>query len=95
MMRQQKFVDAFPQLEEPSTTDEMINAIEEFTCLMYGHKNCVDINKAGYLHFCTKYKPSLNAKPLDAIKSIEPSLFPPCKVVLIEQIKRAFYICKL
>ena len=96
MLRDEKFIEAFTKLGESSSiTAEMINAIEEFTCLMYGHKKCTEINKAGYSTFCAKYKPSLNAKPLAAIKSIEPTLFPPCQSVLIGHIKRSFYISTL
>ena len=62
---------------------------------MFGHKKETDINKALYTTFCKKYKPKTTEKPLEAIKAIEPTVFPPCRNVLLEQIKRTFFICTL
>ena len=45
--------------------------------------------------FEAKSKPKGTKRPLDGIKSIDPSTFPPCKKVLEQQIKRAWYIAKL
>ena len=93
MLKDEKFIDAFMKLRVSSSssefTEDMINTIEEFTCLLYGHKKCTDINKALDLTFCEKYK------PLAAIKSIDPTSFPPCRSVLIEHIKRSFLISTL
>ena len=54
-----------------------------------------DINEARSSYFELKCKPKATKRPLDSIKSVEPSLFPPCKKVLIQQIKRAWYVAKL
>ena len=40
-------------------------------------------------------KPKKSEKPLDSIKSVDPKSFPPCRRVLIEQIKRAWFVAKL
>ena len=99
MLKDEKFIDAFTKLGVSSSsselTEDMINTIEEFTCLLYGHKKCTDVNKALYPTFCEKYKPNLNETPLAAIKSIDPTTFPPCRSVLIVHIKRSFLISTL
>ena len=52
MLKDEKFIAAFSKLGlSCSITAEMISAIEEFTCLLYGHKKCTEINEAGYLTF--------------------------------------------
>ena len=51
------------------------------------------MSRAAY--FQSKCKPKASKRPLDSIKSVEPSLFPPCKNVLIQQIKRAWYVAKM
>ena len=70
MRKDEKFIDAFMKLGVSSSsselTEDMINTIEEFTCLLYGHKKCTDINKGLYLTFCEKYKPKLNEKPFSS-----------------------------
>ena len=45
--------------------------------------------------FEAKSKPKSNLKPLDSIKSIDPTTFPPCRNVLSLHIKRAWYIARL
>ena len=47
------------------------------------------------LHFEEKNKPNCIERPLGNIKSVEPTTFSLCKSVLIQHIKRAWYIAKL
>ena len=54
-----------------------------------------DINEARCSYFELKCKPKHTKSTLDSIKSVEPSLFLPCRQVLLQQIKRAWYIAKL
>ena len=75
--------------------DEDIDILESFTSSMFGYSKVISINEARYLHFKSKYKPKEAAKPLDCLKNIDLCLFPSCKWVLMEQIKRSWYIAKL
>ena len=62
---------------------------------MYHYKRQTDIDFVRYIMFEAKSKPNGAKRPLDGIKCIDPSTFPPCKKVLEQQIKRAWYIAKL
>ena len=99
MLKHDRFVDMFTQLGTLMSYSEMPlkmkDTIEEFTCLLHGQKNCKNINEALYSKFCEKYKPKLHEEPLANIKSVEPTLFPPCRSILIEHIKRTLYITKM
>ena len=53
------------------------------------------INEVRYLHFKSKCKPKEAAKPLDCLKNVDSCLIPPCKQVLMQQIKRSWFMAKL
>ena len=63
--------------------------------LYLGYRELTSRNKARYLHFKSKCKPKEAAKPLDCLKNADPCLFPLCKQVLMQQIKRPWFIAKL
>ena len=63
--------------------------------LYLGYRELTSRNKARYLHFKSKCKPKEAAKPLECLKNVDPCLFPLCKQVLIQQIKRSWFIAKL
>ena len=75
--------------------DEDIDVLESFTCSLFGYRKLTSINEARYLHFKSRCKPKKAAKPLDCLKNVDLCLFPQCKWVLMEQIKRSWYIAKL
>ena len=74
-------------MEEEDLTDEDIDEIESFTCSMFGYSKLTSINEARYLHSKSKCKPKEAAKPFDCFKNVDLCLFPPCKQVLMQQIK--------
>ena len=76
-------------------TNEVMETIEKFMCCLFGYTKLSDINQARCRNFEKKCKPKSASKPLDYIKSVEPTLFPPCKDVVIEQTKRAWYVSRL
>lgn len=59
---------------------------------MYGKANLCSINEARLELFLKTYKPK-GKKPLSGVKGIDGSNLPPCKSVLLQQIKRANVIC--
>ena len=92
MMKSQKFTDAFATFGEIEFTESVI---EEFVCGIYGYKRQTDINEVRHIMFEAKSKPQNSLKPLDTIKSIDPTSFPPCRKVLDLHMKRAWYIARL
>ena len=84
--------NAFAKLGYEDLTNEVMETIEKFICCLFGYTKLSDINQARCRHFETKCKPKSASKPMDYIKSVEPTLFPPCKAVIIEQTKRAWYV---
>ena len=77
-------------------TKSVMTNIESFVCEIYSHKKESNINDVRTCMFNKKAKPKSIKKPLDSIKNIDPTRFPPCQRVLItEQIKRAWFIAHL
>ena len=96
MNKNATFMAAFRKLGEDDLDEEVYNVLEEFVCHMYGFKKEKNIQKAIQVHFKLKCQPSkASGKPLDSLKSVDPKGFPPCRAVLREQIKRAWFISNL
>ena len=92
---QTRFSNAFKDLGEKEIDDLTVNIIEEFVCHMYDYKKQTSIHQVLPIVFGAKCKPKQKGQPLDSIKNIDPKTFPPCRRVLLEQIKRAWYISRL
>ena len=73
----------------------VIEIIEEYTYHLYGYTNQGDIHEVIKTHFKSKTKSKSSKKPLECIKSIEPTTSPPRRDVTIQQIKRSWFISKL
>ena len=91
MEKQQKFIDAFMVLGEEGLNEEICDAIDEYTCHLYGYRKHKHVDDALKCHFDKKCKPSATGKPFSTIKNVDPTTFMPCKRVLLQQIKRAWY----
>ena len=91
MLKSVPFVNTFNKMGEEDLSDKDIDAIESFTCSIFGYSKIKYINEARYLHFKNKCKPKAAAKPLDCLKNVDPCLLPPCKDVLMQQIKRSWF----
>ena len=72
-----------------------IDVLESFTYSISDYSKLTSVNEARYLDFKSKCKPKEAAKPLDCLKTVDLCLFPPCKRVLMEQIKISLCIAKL
>ena len=92
MLKSVLFINTFNKMGEEDLSDEDIDEIESFTCSMFGYSKLTSINEARYLHFKSKCKPKEAPKPLDCLKNVDPCLFPSCKQVLMQQIKRSWFI---
>ena len=73
---------------------DTFDVLEEFTCHLYGHKQN-DVHEIIKLHVEEKAKANCFETPLGNIISVEPRTFPPCRTVLTQHIKQAWYIAKL
>ena len=95
MLTSEEFIRVFSKMGEEPLTEEDSDVLEAFTCALFGYKKLKSINEARYVHFKSKCKPKNASKPLDFLKNVDPSLFPPCRAVWVEQIKRTWFITRL
>ena len=86
-MIHQKYLDAFLSLGDTSLEESCIKSIEEFTCALYGYSRMRNIHQVTKCEFEKKSKPKPKENPLDRIKSVDPTNFPPKYNTLYEQIK--------
>lgn len=73
-------------------SEATIKSIEKFVCEMYGTKGAESVNESRFALFMKVYSPK-GKHPMASVKGIDGSLLPPCRSVLIEQIKRSNAIC--
>ena len=95
MTKKQKFVNAFVTLGNLDLSENIMPDIEEFTCHMYGYSKNKCINDVLKTEFDKKCKPKPGKNPVDCIKSVDSTTLPPCSKVLLQQIKRAYYVVHL
>ena len=95
MTKKQKFVNAFVTLGNFNLSENIMSDIEEFMCHMYGYPENKCINDVLKTEFDKKCKPKPGKNPLDCIKSVDSTTLPPCSKVLLQQIKRAYYVAHL
>ena len=85
----------FQHLGDSPLTPDLVNNIEEFTCVMYSHPHYKNVNDALKAEFDKKCKPKAKRNPLDGIKTIDLTTLQPCLQVLLQQIKPAWFIVNL
>ena len=95
MVKSEEFISVFSKMGEVNLTDDDLQLLESFVCVLYGYGKMTSIDEARFLHFKNKCKPKEESKPLDSIKNVDPCSFPPCKKVLMEQIKRSWFVSRL
>ncbi len=69
----------------------VVSKLEAFVCEMYVKPSITSVNWARYEHFLQDFEPDECSEPLKALRGVEPSVFPPCRVVLLQKIKRTNY----
>ena len=94
-IKKEKFANAFSKLGEGEMSHEVFLTIEEYVCSVYGFKCDHNINEIIRKMFEERSKPKFAERTLDCIKSLYPNKFPPCRAVLKQHIKRAWFITKL
>ena len=86
MMKHQKYLDAFSSLGNASLEESCIKSIEEFTCALYGYSRMTNIHQVIKCEFEKRSKSKPKGNPLDRIKSVDPTTFPPNYNTIYEQI---------
>ena len=94
-LKDAKFVKVFGSLGSIPLEQQMFEEIERYVCIMYGFIRTCKNNDVIKSMFEEKSKPTISTCPLENIKSIDPTMFPPCKVLLEQQTKRAWFIAHL
>lgn len=73
--------------------EEKIQRVQEFTALLYGIKQCYNINDARYQLFQKTYATTKDKEHfIKKIKGIESNLIPPCWISLKQKILRTIYV---
>lgn len=88
-----KAFEALGEGQEVSSNSK--DALESFTCDLYGQTSTENVNTARCQMYNKKYRPSVKEKPLDKIKGMDASRVLPCKEVLLLKIARDNYVCYL
>ncbi len=86
-----QFLEALAELVNSATEA----ALEEFVCAIYGKEQLHDVNESRKDIFETICMPRDDERPLEKVKSLEPTAMPPCKTALIQHIKRANLIARM
>ena len=84
-LKDAKFVKVFGSLGSIPLEQQMFEEIERYVCIMYGFIRTCKNNDVIKSMFEEKSKPTISTCPLENIKSIDPTNFPPCKVLLEQQ----------
>lgn len=96
-----KFQEAFIQLHsgraELTTSSEVFRVLEEYVCRLYTLKTKSDVNKGRYELFEKSYKCNNQDETIVKKKIVgyDPSVLPPTKQELLQQIKRTSYISSI
>ena len=93
--KRKDFQEIFASLMDP--TDLLINektsSVQEFTALLYGIKNCFNINEARYMLFQKTYATCNNKEHfIKKIKGMDSNMMPPCWKSLKQKILRTIYV---
>lgn len=93
--KNKKFQIVFASLTDDADLllEQKMEAVQEFTCLMYGVTNCINVNDARYRLFQKDYA-SVKSDDnfLIKIKSFDSTLIPPCWKSLKQKVLRTIFV---
>ena len=95
VLKDTKFVKVFSSLGSIPFEQRIFEEIERYVSIMYGFKRTCKINDLIKSMFEEKSKPTISSRPLENIKSMDTNMFPPWKVIIEQQTKRAWFIAHL
>lgn len=93
--KNEKYQTVFTSLidEADIYINEKIDIVQEFTCKMYGIKNCTKVNDARYRIFQKNYSSKEDRERfLKKIKSFDSNTIPPCWISLKQKILRTIFV---
>lgn len=88
----------FANLNNPLNIEngEMMKTIQEFTCNIYGFKNCSDVNLARLLNFEKQFATQVNEEQFfKKVKNYDSSLMPSCWKSLKQKNLRTIYVTSM
>ena len=89
-------INVFRRLgSETELSEDIIAKVEEYIALMYGKKKVASLNEARLEVFLEKYKPSGNEGRLGAVKKLDGRSLPPCRVVLLQKLRRTCLVANM
>ena len=92
--KDQRYQKVFAELGGEARNETVVQAIEDFTCLLYGAKKPMALNKYRHRVFEIAYAPKDPAKPFAKMKGVEASSLPPCEAEVRQQIERTAFVAK-
>lgn len=101
LKKNEKFQEAFLQLHseraELTESSEIFQVLEEYVCRLYALKTKNNVNKGRYELFEKGYKCNNQDEKIVKKKVVgyDPSVLPPTKQELLQQMKRTSYICSI
>ena len=91
MIKDSKARDSLSKLGTSTIVKSNIKAdLYRLTCLIYGLKDCTDVN-----HACLKLMEGKASTSLSKLKSFDPASLPPRKQVFDQKIKRVNLVCNI
>ena len=94
-MQKTKKIAVFGKLGDFNLSTDTLDVLEEFTYHLNGHVKQNEVHEVIQLDIEEKTKPDCVERPLENMGLVEPTTFPPCRSVLAQHIKRAWYVVKL
>lgn len=90
MQQRNKFIKPLAELGESWTvSSDLLSALEEFTCALYGKPRITDVDEVRYLMMKERCKG--DGEEITGSVHVDLSSFPPCKDSLEQHIRRANY----
>ena len=90
----QKKIAVFGKLGDFNLSTDTLDVLEEFTYHLNGHVKQNEVHEVIQLPIEEKTKPNCVERPLENMELVEPT-FLPCRSVIAQHIKQAWYIVKL
>lgn len=91
-----KFQTAFASLSQAVPSEEIIQVLRDFVCVLYGARKAVPLNKHRFNVVEKTYRQKSNANhPFEKLKSIAGSSIPPCEAELAPHIDRSGFVARL
>jgi len=95
--KSEQFKEAFSSLSRDGGCNaSTVQAIEAFTCTMYGYKTATSLNRVRYQAFEKAYSPSVKStNPFHRLKGVDASSLPPCRAEFLLHLDRSAFVAMM